>query len=159
LDSTGFMLVSGNQDLITRLLPELEKMTGKVINFGPEAGKAAGIKLAGNLFLMALTAGIADMLSLTRALNIPASDLVTLIDSWNPGAATPARLKKMAGGDFSKPSWELNMARKDAGLMLATAIHGGSNLAIIPAIAAEMDRWIARGHGNEDWTIIGKDRA
>jgi len=27
-------------------------------------------------------------------------------------------------------------------------------LAVIPAIAALMDEWIKKGHGNDDWMII-----
>lgn len=157
LESTGNMLVSGDQDLISKLLPELSKMTGKVINFGPEVGKAAGMKLVGNLFLIAFTAGIADMLALAKALGISSGDVSALFDSWNPGAAAPARLKRIASGDYSSPSWELSMARKDAGLMIAAAELGGVSLAVIPSIAVEMDRWIAKGHGNDDWTVIGKD--
>jgi 3-hydroxyisobutyrate dehydrogenase len=157
LESTGNMLVSGDQDLIAKLQPELSKMTGKVINFGPEVGKAAGMKLIGNLFLIAFTAGIADMLALAKALGISSGDVSALFDSWNPGAAAPARLKRIANGDYSNPSWELSMARKDAGLMIAAAELGGVSLAVIPSIAVEMDRWIAKGHGNDDWTVIGKD--
>ena len=157
LESTGTMLVSGDQAVISRLEPELSKMTGKVINFGPEEGKAAGMKLIGNCFLVGFTAGIADMLSLTKALNIPFSDLSTLFDTWNPGALLPARLKRMTAGNFDKPSWELNMARKDVQLFIEAAGQGGTNLAVIPAIASEMDRWIAKGHGNDDWTVIAKD--
>ncbi len=157
LESTGNMLVSGDQDLISKLKPELSKMTGNVINFGPEAGKAAGMKLIGNLFLIAFTAGIADMLTLAKALGIPSSDVSSLFDAWNPGAAAPARLKRIASGDYSNPSWELSMARKDAGLMIAAAELGGTSLNVIPSIAAEMDRWIAKGHGADDWTVIGKD--
>src|SRR5258708_1878713 len=108
LESTGTMLVSGDQAVISRLEPELSKMTGKVINFGPEEGKAAGMKLIGNCFLVGFTAGIADMLSLTKALNIPFSDLSTLFDTWTPGALLPARLKRMTAGNYDKPSWELN---------------------------------------------------
>jgi 3-hydroxyisobutyrate dehydrogenase len=157
LESTGNMLVSGDQALISKLEPELSKMTGKVINFGPEVGKAAGMKLIGNLFLIAFTAGIADTLALAKALGISSGDVSALFDSWNPGAAAPARLKRVASGDYSQPSWELNMARKDAGLMINAAKHGGTYLAVIPAIAAEMDKWIAKGHGNDDWTVIGKN--
>ncbi len=157
LESTGNMLVSGDQAVISKLEPELSKMTGKVINFGPEVGKAAGMKLIGNLFLIAFTAGIVDMLTLAKALGISSSDVSALFDSWNPGAAAPARLKRIASGDYSNPSWELTMARKDAGLMISAAKHGGTDLAVIPAIAAEMDKWIAKGHGNDDWTVIGKD--
>ncbi|MCW3110230.1 MAG: NAD(P)-dependent oxidoreductase [Segetibacter sp.] len=157
LESTGFMLVSGDQSVIEKLQPELSKMTGKLINFGPEQGKAAGIKLTGNLFLLSLTAGLSDALALAKAHGIAASELLNLFNNWNPGAAVPARLKRITEGKFNEPSWELNMARKDAGLMIDAAKEAGTNLAIIPAIAAEMDQWIAKGHGNDDWSVIAKD--
>jgi len=155
LDSTGYMLVSGDQSVISKLETELSKMTGKLINFGPEEGRAAGMKLVGNCFLVAFTAGIADTLSLGKALDIPLNDISTLFDAWNPGAMLPARLKRMTSGTYDKPSWELNMARKDTGLFIQAAAQKGIPLAVIPAIAAEMDRWIKKGHGNEDWTVIG----
>lgn len=157
LESTGSMLVSGDQEVVERVNADLEKMTGKVINFGTETGKAAGMKLLGNLFLIALTGGLTDMLSLAKAMNISTDDITSLLESWNPGAVIPARLKKMTSGEFDKPSWELSMARKDAGLMMNEAELGGARLTAIPAIAAEMDRWIAKGHGQDDWTVISKD--
>lgn len=157
LESTGTMLVSGDQTVISKLEPALSKMTGKVLNFGTEPGKAAGMKLIGNLFLITFTAGIADTLSLAKALNISVSDVTSLFDSWNPGAMLPARLKRISSGSYDKPSWELNMARKDTRLFMEEAAHGGTKLAVIPAIAIEMDRWIEKGHGNDDWTVIGKD--
>jgi 3-hydroxyisobutyrate dehydrogenase len=49
------------------------------------------------------------------------------------------------------------MARKDAGLMMEAAKQGGTELFVIPAIAAEMDRWIEKGHGQDDWSVIAKD--
>jgi 3-hydroxyisobutyrate dehydrogenase len=115
------------------------------------------MKLIGNLFLIALTGGFTDMISLAKAMGISVDDIFTLFESWNPGAVAPARMKKMTSGKFDQPSWELNMARKDAGLMMNEAKLGGTNLIALPAIAAEMDRWIDKGHGNEDWTVIGKD--
>ncbi|HEY4288487.1 MAG TPA: NAD(P)-dependent oxidoreductase [Puia sp.] len=157
LESTGSMLVSGDQEVIAKHSPALSKMTGKLMNFGPETGRAAGMKLVGNNFLVAFTAGIADTLSLAKALQIPTTDISTLFDSWNPAAMLPARLKRMTSGDYSNPSWELNMARKDVGLFLEAAKQAGTNLVVIPAIAGEMDRYIAKGHGNEDWTVIGKE--
>ena len=157
LEGTGTMLVSGDQEIVTRFLPVLQKMTGKVLNFGDETGRAAGMKLLGNCFLVCFTTGIADTLMLAKGLHIPLADLNTLFDTWNPGAMLPARLKRMTSGDFSNPSWELSMARKDTGLFLKEAEHGGVTLKVIPAIAAEMDRWIGKGHGSDDWTVIAKD--
>ena len=157
LEGSGFMLVSGDQSLIKQLKPQLSKMTGKLINFGPKEGKAAGIKLTGNLFLLSLTAGLADALALAKAHDIEANEILDLFNSWNPGAAVPARLQKIATGKFDEPSWELEMARKDAGLMINAAKEAGTTLSIIPAIANTMDQWIAKGHGHDDWSVIAKD--
>jgi len=49
------------------------------------------------------------------------------------------------------------MARKDAELMMEGAKLGHTPLMAIPAIAEEMDRWIEKGYGHNDWTVIGKD--
>jgi 3-hydroxyisobutyrate dehydrogenase len=157
LESTGFMMVSGDQSVIAKYETELSKMTGKLLNFGEQEGKAAGIKLSGNLFLLSLTAGLADSLALAKVHGIKPEELVQLFNSWNPGMIVPGRLKKIAEGKFDEPSWELNMARKDAGLMLSAAKEHGTDLAIIPAIAKVMDEWIAKGHGNDDWSVIAKD--
>jgi 3-hydroxyisobutyrate dehydrogenase len=91
LESSGSMLVSGDQSVIEKLTPELSKMTGKLINFGPEEGKAAGIKLTGNLFLLSLTAGLSDALALAKAHGIGADEILNLFNSWNPGAGAPTR--------------------------------------------------------------------
>jgi 3-hydroxyisobutyrate dehydrogenase len=157
LESTGFMLVSGDQNSVKQLEPDLSKMTGKLINFGDEEGKAAGIKLTGNLFLLSLTAGLSDALALAKAHGIESKEIIHLFNNWNPGAMVPARLQKITEGKFNEPSWELNMARKDAGLMLSAANEAGTSLSVIPAIAAVMDEWIAKGHGHDDWSVIAKD--
>ncbi|WP_343702110.1 NAD(P)-dependent oxidoreductase [Chitinophaga sp.] len=157
-EGSGFMLVSGNQEVITAVQPLLDKMTGKVLNFGPEEGKAAGMKLIGNCFLVAFTAGLSDTLSLGKALHIPVQDINALFEAWNPANMIAARLQRMTSGDYSKPSWELAMARKDTQLFMNT-VQGNGALTVIPAIAAEMDRWIEKGFGNSDWTVIAKDAA
>lgn len=157
LERSGFMMVSGNQSVIAKYENELSKMTGKLLNFGDEEGKAAGIKLSGNLFLLSMTAGIADSLALAKVHGIKPEELLQLFNNWNPGAGLPARLKRIAEDKFDEPSWELNMARKDAGLMLSAAKEHGTDLAIIPAISKVMDEWIAKGHGKDDWSVIAKD--
>lgn len=157
LDSTGYMLVSGDQDIIKKVEPVLSGMTGKLINFGPEVNRAAAVKLLGNSFLLFLTTGWTDVLALAQAMKVPSADIVSLFDEWNPGAAAPARLKRILKADFENPSWELNMARKDTRLMMEEAEAAGKHLAAIPAIAKEMDKWIGKGFGNSDWTVIAKD--
>ena len=157
LERTGIILASGDKVRFDALQPELAKMTGKVQYLGPQPERAAAFKLFGNLFLMSMTAGIADLLMLGKALGVEAADAAALFDTFNPGASMDARVKRILAGDQRPPSWELGMARKDARLMLEAAAQGNVTLAVLPAIAAEMDRWIARGHAHDDWTVIAKD--
>ena len=157
LDSTGFMLISGDQQVIADLEPSLSQMTGKLITFGTEVGKAAGIKLIGNCFLVGFSAGLADSLTLAASLDIPADDVASLFEQWNPATMLSARMNRMTSGVYNKPSWELSMARKDTGLFIDAAQKAGRQLTIMPAIAEEMDKWIEKGHGNDDWTVIGKN--
>jgi len=156
LEGTGFMMVSGDAELVKKLQPELSSMTGKLLDFGSEVGKAAAMKLVGNTFLICFVAGLRDTLALAKTLNIPSSDLYNLFADWNPATMLEARLKRMTSGDYSQPSWELNMARKDAGLFIEAA-KNKTDLTVIPSIAKLMDEWIEKGYGNNDWTVIAKD--
>ena len=144
LESSGFMMVSGDEELIGKLKSELSAMTGKLLHFGNEVGKAAAMKLIGNAFLICFTAGLRDTLSLSKALDLSVQDLFALFDEWNPATMLQGRLKRMTSGDFSQPSWELNMARKDTGLFLKAA-EGKTDLAVIPSVAQLMDQWIQKG--------------
>lgn len=155
LESTGFMLVSGNQQLIKKLEPQLSALTGKLINLGEEPGRAAAMKLTGNLFLVAFTGAVADTISFADASGISVGDLLQLFGEWNPGSALPARIKRMTADNFSEPSWKLDMARKDTELFMQEAANRNISLNVIPAVAGLMDKWIKKGHGNDDWSIIG----
>lgn len=156
-ESTGYLLLSGDPELIARVEPDLSKMTGKILHFGSEVGKAAAMKLAGNAFLVCFTAGLRDTLCLSKALGLSADDLSSLFATWNPSALLPARLERMTTGDSIQPSWELSMARKDTGLFLDAAQNAGVSLTVLPSVAELMDEWIQKGYGAHDWTVIGKD--
>jgi 3-hydroxyisobutyrate dehydrogenase len=95
--------------------------------------------------------------TLAKAVGVQPSDAAALFETFNPGATVSARAKRMLDARFAEPSWELAMARKDARLMLEEAALRGAELPVLPAIAALMDQWIARGHGQDDWTVIAKD--
>lgn len=157
LESTGLMLVSGDPARIEPLRPVLELMTGKLLDLGPRVDAAAAFKLMGNCFLMFVTTGLAEMLMLAKATGIAPADAVKLFDAFNPGTTINARAKRMLDGNWSEPSWELAMARKDARLMLEEAERMHLVLSVLPAIAARMDTVIAEGHGKSDWTVLAKD--
>ncbi len=157
LDSTGLMMASGDRARFDALSPELSKMTGKLVYMGAKPERAAGFKLLGNLFLMFMTAGMADMLALAKAEGISPADAASLFEHFNPGTTLPGRMKRMLDAADAPASFELVMARKDARLMIEEAARGRVALGVLPAIAAEMDRWIEKGHAHDDFTIIAKD--
>ena len=157
LEASGFILLSGDEELTRRVEPDLAKMTGKILHFGAEAGKAAAMKLTGNAFLVCFTASLRETLGVAKTLDVSVSDLFTLFASWNPGAQLHQRLTRMTSADLTKPSWELAMARKDTGLFIQAAQQTNTELLLLPAIASLMDQWIRKGYGNHDWTIIAND--
>lgn len=154
LESTGTMLVSGDQQIIAELEPALSKMTGKLWNLGEDPSKAAAIKLLGNMLHICLTGAVSDMLALASTFNIESSEISSLIDVLNPSVVAQGRLRKITSKTFDQPSWELSMARKDARLMMEQSERGGKPLMIVPAVAKRMDEWIEKGFGGSDWTIL-----
>lgn len=156
LEGTGYMLVSGDPAIVNTIELLLSAMTGQLVNLGPEVGKAAAMKLLGNSFLVGLTGALTDTLALAKALHTPIEDVVALLRLWNPGGSVLARIKKMTDAKFDQPTWELNMARKDTGLFLQAAKEANVHLSVLPGIAEEMDKWISKGYGQNDWTVIAK---
>jgi 3-hydroxyisobutyrate dehydrogenase len=157
LESTGLMLVSGERARVDAVRPRLEAMTGKLVDLGERVEQAAAFKLLGNLFLMFFTTGLAEVFELARALDIEPRVAATLFEHFNPGKTIDARIERMLSAQWSKPSWGLAMARKDARIMLDEAAEHRRNLQVLPAIAARMDALIAEGHGGDDWTVLVKD--
>jgi 3-hydroxyisobutyrate dehydrogenase len=157
LESTGRMLASGDKALFDRLRPSLERMTGSLQYLGPDPARAAATKLAGNMFLITVMAGVADVLRYARSNGVAADDASAMMEWFNPGAMIPARTRRMLHEDLDEPSWTLAMARKDVRLMLESARASGATLDVVPGVAAEMDRAIGSGHGEQDWLAFGRD--
>jgi 3-hydroxyisobutyrate dehydrogenase len=149
-EATGLMLLSGPPELRARVRPLLEPMTGKVIELGDDPARASAFKLVG---------GIADLYQLARALGVDPKDAIGLFEHFNPGATFAARGKAIAEGRFDPPSFEATMARKDLRLMAEEAGRHGTQLDLVPTVGALLDRYIAAGHGGEDYTVIGSGTA
>jgi 3-hydroxyisobutyrate dehydrogenase len=156
LDSTGTMLISGNQDVVKMIEPELAKMCGNLMNLGPDPKEAAAYKLLGNHLFLSLTAGIADTFTLGKSMGLSREDISDFIDQMG---ATPikARVARILLGNYDAPTWELTMARKDARLMTEETERAGMKLDVMPSFGAHMDRLIADGFGAKDWSIVAKE--
>ena len=158
-EGTGLMLLSGAPAVRARVKPLLEPMTGKVLELGDDPTRGASFKLFGNMMLLVISGGLADVFTFARSLGIDPQDAHTLFTEFNPGNAVGGRGKAMAAGTFTPPNFELTMARKDARLMIDEAARHGAKLDVMPAVAALMDRYIGAGYGSEDAGVVGSGRA
>ena len=96
---------------------------------------------------------LGDVNRLAHAVGISTGDAFSLFQHFNPGQFLPARAARIEAGDFSNPSFELAMARKDVRLMIEEAHRGGCDLLVMPGVAAMYDatrdlvhRQIGRAH-------------
>ena len=158
-DATGLMLLSGDPKVRGRVKPLLAPMTGKIVDLGDDPTRAASFKLFGNMMLLVISGGLADVYKLARSLGIDPKDAYTLFAEFNPGNAVPLRGKTMADGNFDDPSFELSMARKDLRLMEDEAARHGEKLDVVPAVGALYDSYIAAGFGSKDSSVVGSGRA
>jgi 3-hydroxyisobutyrate dehydrogenase-like beta-hydroxyacid dehydrogenase len=149
----GLMLVSGPQTVFERVRPELQRMTERIRYMGERPDLAAAYKLFGNMMIMFVTSGLADVFALARSVGVDPLEAHTIFNDFNPAAQVTTRGKRMAEGNFT-PSFELSAARKDVRLMLETAALGGATLHVLPAIAARFDTVIAAGHGADDMASL-----
>jgi 3-hydroxyisobutyrate dehydrogenase len=149
-EGTGVMLLSGDARQCARLLPELERMTGRVIQLGPRAERAAAFKLFGNLAFLGMSALAGDIVRLAHATGVAPQEAALMFEQFNPGDFFPARLAKVANGPFEPASFTVSMARKDVRLMVEEAAEHGCALAIMPAVADQYDAAIARGESAID---------
>jgi 3-hydroxyisobutyrate dehydrogenase len=154
-EGTGAMLLSGARDRYEALRPTLETMTGRLVYLGEEPARAAAFKLFGNLVIISSMALLGDVNRLARSLGISTADAMGLFDGFNPGVVLPVRAKKLATADFA-PSFEATMARKDLRLMLEEAERHGTELGVVPAVAAVLDAAIERGDGALDMVAMAK---
>jgi 3-hydroxyisobutyrate dehydrogenase len=150
LEGTGLMLVSGEKSRCDALLSALQKMTGNVLYLGEAPERAAAFKLFGNLTLIGIMGVLGDVNRLAHAVGIPTSEAFSLFKHFNPGQFLPARAARIEAGEFTSPSFEVSMARKDVRLMIEEARRGGVDLFVMPGVAAMFDAAIARGEGALD---------
>lgn len=156
LESSGSMLVSGDQAVIAKVEAALKQMTGELQNMGENVGDAAAYKLLGNHNFLSISAALIDSITLGKSLGLPMEDVIGFLEQIGT-TPSAARIKRLRMGNYDAPTWELLMARKDARLMVEEATRAHNDLMVMPALGREMDALIAEGLGSKDWSIVAKE--
>lgn len=152
-DGVGLMLVSAARADLDAVRPALDEMTGEVWYLGERPDLAAAYKLFGNCMLFAISGGLADVITMARANEIDPLEALSVFQKFQAGNIINFRGPRMARGETAPASFAVEMARKDAGLMMAAA--KGHPLVALPCIAKRMDEVIEAGRGDQDLAALG----
>src|SRR5579884_986729 len=137
--SKGTILAAGPKALFEQVREPLSKMAERVEYFGERPDLAAVFKLCGNAFIIGINAVVADAFAVAKGADVPAADVLRVLEMFNTSAIVSGRGRNMVAREFT-PTFGLTMARKDVRLMLETA--GDEPLSVLPSVAARMDTLI-----------------
>jgi 3-hydroxyisobutyrate dehydrogenase len=126
------VLAAGKRD--ERLNPVLDAIAAKVVWDSDRPGDGHRLKLVMNAWVLSIVAGTAQSVALAEALGIDPQTWLNLI-AGGPLDAGYAQLKakSMLSGDFT-PSFALDGAAKDAGLIREAAEESGVDTTLITAL-------------------------
>ena len=148
-DGALVVLASGPDDERDTLASIVDAIASRVMWLGP-AGSGSRLKLVANSWVLTVVEGIAESLTLARALGIEEQQFLDVVK----GGAMDAPYVQLKGsamlaGDFA-PAFGLDGAAKDADLIVAAAREAGVDLAVIEAARDHFARALAAGHGDKD---------
>ncbi|HUR29550.1 MAG TPA: NAD(P)-binding domain-containing protein [Planctomycetota bacterium] len=151
-DASGMMVISCPKADADALFAHLAAMTGTLVHAGERPDLAAVWKLAGNSLFFAIAAAMSDVFAIGKGSQVDTATMLKLFEAFKPFSSLQYIAQRVAHAAENAASFEVSMARKDARLMLETA--GDVPTLVLPAVAAAMDKAIARGDGRRDYTAF-----
>jgi 3-hydroxyisobutyrate dehydrogenase len=142
------VLASGPEDARARCEPLFEAVGQKSFWLG-EAGTGTRMKLVINSWLLTLVEGLAETLAFAEATDVDPEKFLEVI-SGGPIDTAYAQLKgKMMIERSFEPSFKLDLASKDAGLVLEAIQRHGLDLPMLETIRERLEQ-AATEHGEKD---------
>jgi 3-hydroxyisobutyrate dehydrogenase len=147
------VLASGPESLRTRCDRVFDAIGQKTVWLGP-AGRGSRMKMVTNLWLLAVTVGAAEAIALAEGLGLDPRDFLetmrgTAIDTPYLHLKGEAILERSL-----EPSFRLELAAKDAGLVLDAARSAGAEARAAAAVHEAFERAVELGHGDEDMAAV-----
>jgi 3-hydroxyisobutyrate dehydrogenase len=147
------VLASGDEHAVDRARPVFDAVGSRTFRLGA-AGAGTRMKLVVNDWLLTVTAGLAETLALSQSLGLEARDFLSVIENGPlsaPYAETKAKL--MLEQSF-EPSFPLEHAAKDAGLVLEAGRAAGADLTITCSVAERFAEAMDEGVGRDDIAAV-----
>lgn len=144
------VLASAPASARTAVEPVLDAVGSRTVWVGEEPGAATRLKLVCNSWVLAVTHGVAETLSLAEGLGV---DPQLFLDAVEGGPLDMGYLRAKAevirSGEFA-PSFAVGTAEKDARLIVQAAEEAGVRMDVAAAGAERFRRAAELGHGDED---------
>jgi 3-hydroxyisobutyrate dehydrogenase len=148
------VLAAGPEAVRDSCAPVFDAIGSRTRWVGVEPGAASRLKLVVNSWVLALTAATAEALALAGALDLdPKLFLDTIAGTGTDSPYAHVKGAAMIAGEYS-PAFPLNLAAKDAQLVVEAAEAAGVPLPVVAAIRAQLDRAEKLGHGADDMAAI-----
>ena len=143
------ILASGPEETKDVVATLFEAIGSRTVWVG-EAGQGTRLKLVANSWVLTVVEGIAESLSLARALGVEPESFLDVVK----GGAMDAPYVQLKGsamldGNFA-PSFGLDGAAKDAALIVEAARDAGADLGVLEAVQQHFARALDAGHGDLD---------
>jgi 3-hydroxyisobutyrate dehydrogenase len=121
---------------------------------GDRIGQGTALKLACNAWIASLTAALGQSIGLAAALGIEPGLFLDAIDG-GPSDSPYAHMKGqgMLTGEYP-PSFSVDGARKDVGLMMDAADRAGFPPELLRSVQEAFSRASAAGHGADDIAAV-----
>lgn len=152
------VFVAGDPSARAAADPVLDAVGRETVWVADTADDAAAsrLKVVANSWVLAVTAATGESVALAEALGV---DPRTFLDAVAGGPLDLPYLQTKAaailGGDWT-PSFTVDNAAKDAGLIVDAADTAGVRLDVAAAVRARLRRASERGHGGEDMSAAYK---
>ncbi|MFF2992991.1 NAD(P)-dependent oxidoreductase [Streptomyces sp. NPDC057950] len=144
------LAASSRTDVRDRVRPVLDAVGSRTV-WLDEVGRPSSLKLAYNAWVLTTVEGIAESLTLAAALGVDPHLVIDVIDG--SGLNSPYvqnKGPKMIDDDLDDPSFPLEAAAKDAGLITDTARAAGLHLGIAEVVRERLHRAADDGLGRAD---------
>jgi 3-hydroxyisobutyrate dehydrogenase len=147
------VLASGPGDALGRCEPLFAAIGGQTRRLGP-VPNGSKLKMVTNLWLLAVTEGAAEAIALAEGLGLDPREFLATMEGSQ--IDTPyLHLKGEAMIDRKlEPSFKLELAAKDASLVLEAAARAGVEARVGRAVRDAFERGVELGHGDEDMAAV-----
>ena len=142
------VLASGPEDARERCEPIFEPISQKALWLG-EAGTGTRMKLVINSWLLSLVEGLAETIAFAEGIDVDPGQFLETIEGGpidNPYAQTKGKM--MIERSF-EPAFKLELAAKDARLVLEAMDRHDLDLPVLDAIRSQLEE-AAEEHGEKD---------